>query len=293
MSQEQVLLELEMILATVRSIDESVLQSIRLLEKGVPSASYKELVASNKARLERVMALLNEITLTSSLMDNKQKQAVEKYSRQKVRETQQGGAVDDEGSEEDLDLMLEELEKDYDESSAKYREQRLEELKKEFGKIDRAAAERGSELGNVSFVSAEKELMDLVMKSEVCMVHFYQPEFSRCKLMNERLAVLAEKHVDVGIFAIQASQAPFLVTKLKIKVLPVVVAYKNGKEVARLVGFEGLSTNGTDFSVEALESWMFRERVISKRSLTFASKPGTVITSNNNTNSDDDDDDWY
>ncbi|KAL6016078.1 hypothetical protein ACI3LX_003014 [Candidozyma auris] len=284
MSQEQVLLELEMILATVRSIDESVLQSIRLLEKGVPSASYKELVASNKTRLERVMALLNEM----------QKQAVEEYSRQKVRETQHGGAVDDEGSEEDLDLMLEELEKDYDESSAKYREQRLEELKKEFGKIDRAAAERGSELGNVSFVSAEKELMDLVMKSEVCMVHFYQPEFSRCELMNERLAVLAEKHVDVGIFAIQASQAPFLVTKLKIKVLPVVVAYKNGKEVARLVGFEGLSTNGTDFSVEALESWMFRERVISKRSLTFASKPGTVRSSNNNTNSDDDDDDdWY
>uniref|UniRef100_A0A0L0P0F4 Uncharacterized protein n=1 Tax=Candidozyma auris TaxID=498019 RepID=A0A0L0P0F4_CANAR len=61
MSQEQVLLELEMILATVRLIDESVLQSIRLLEKGVPSASYKELVASNKTRLERVMALLNEM----------------------------------------------------------------------------------------------------------------------------------------------------------------------------------------------------------------------------------------
>lgn len=231
-------------------------------------------------------------TLTSSLMDNRQKQAVEEYLRQKVRETQHGSVVDDEGSEEDLDLMLEELEKDYDESLAKYREQRLEELKKEFGKIDRAAAERGSELGNVSFVSAEKELMDLVMKSEVCMVHFYQPEFSRCKLMNERLALLAEKHVDVGIFAIQASQAPFLVTKVKIKVLPVVVAYKNGKEVARLVGFEGLSTNGTDFSVEALELWMFRERVISKRSLTFASKTGTVRSSNNNTNSDDDDD-WY
>lgn len=56
-----VLLELEMILATVRQIDQSVLASIALLEKGVPAGSYKQLVASNKEKLERVMALLEEM----------------------------------------------------------------------------------------------------------------------------------------------------------------------------------------------------------------------------------------
>lgn len=56
-----VLLELEMILATVKQIDQSVLASIALLEKGVPEGSYKQLVTSNKEKLERVMALLAEI----------------------------------------------------------------------------------------------------------------------------------------------------------------------------------------------------------------------------------------
>lgn len=58
---DQVLLELEMILATVRQIDRSVVDSIGMLEKGVPVGSYKELVERNRERLERVMALLKEI----------------------------------------------------------------------------------------------------------------------------------------------------------------------------------------------------------------------------------------
>ncbi|QWU87616.1 hypothetical protein CA3LBN_001881 [Candidozyma haemuli] len=216
-------------------------------------------------------------------MDRKQTQAVEEYQRKALRAT--GGGSDNE-SDSDLDQLLEELDNEAEESSAQYREARLAELKREFGKIDRAAHELGQDLGSVTFVNDEKELMDLVTKADVCMVHFYQPEFARCKVMNERLAAVAEKHVDVRILAIKAGSAPFLVAKLQLKVLPVVIAYRKGKELARIVGFEGLGGSGTDFPAEGLETWMFRQKLVNRRALTFAAKKATQ-------NDESDDDDWY
>lgn len=216
-------------------------------------------------------------------MDRKQTQAVEEYQRKALRAT--GGGSDNE-LDSDLDHLLEELDNEAEESLAQYREARLAELKREFGKIDRAANELGQDLGLVTFVNDEKELMDLVTKADVCMVHFYQPEFARCKVMNERLAAVAEKHVDVRVLAIKAGLAPFLVAKLQLKVLPVVIAYRKGKELARIVGFEGLGGSGTDFPVEGLETWMFRQKLVNRRALTFAAKKATQ-------NDESDDDDWY
>lgn len=228
-------------------------------------------------------------------MDRKQTQAVEGYQRQKLRETGNERGADSAGGDldSDLDELLEELEEDRDESLAQYREARLAELKREFGKIDRAAHELGLDLGQVTNVADEKELMNLVTKADVCMVHFFQPEFARCKAMNEKLVAVAEKHVEVRVLAIKAELAPFLVAKLKIKVLPVVIAYRSGKEVARIVGFEGLgSLSGSDFPVEALETWMFRQRLVNRRALTFAAK-NTVSGSIGASNEDDEDDEWY
>lgn len=217
-------------------------------------------------------------------MDTKQTQAVEEYQRQALRAT---GGGQNEDLDSDLDELLEELDNEAEESLAQYREARLAELKREFGKIDRAAQELGHDMGLVMFISDEKELMDLVTKADVCMVHFFQPEFPRCKVMNERLAAVAEKHVDVRILAVKAELAPFLVAKLQIKVLPVVIAYRKGKEVSRIVGFEGLEGSGTDFPVEGLESWMFRQKLVNRRALTFAAKKTTQNVDN------DSDDDWY
>lgn len=217
-------------------------------------------------------------------MDTKQTQAVEKYQRQALRAT---GGGQNEDLDSDLDELLEELDNEAEESLAQYREARLAELKREFGNIDRASQELGHDMGLLTVISDEKELMELVTKAEVCMVHFFQPEFSRCKVMNERLPAVAEKHVDVRILAVKAELAPFLVAKLQLKVLPVVIAYRKGKEVSRIVGFEGLQGSGTDFAVEGLESWMFRQKLVNRRALTFAAKKTTQNVDN------DSDDDWY
>lgn len=214
--------------------------------------------------------------------------AVENYQQQKLRDARgnQEKQELDVDSDEDIDRLLENLEDDED--LAWIREKRLAELKKEVSKIDKAADRYGSDLGSVVHVSTEKELMDMVTASDSCVVHFFQPEFSRCKVMNERLAQVAEKHVELRVLAIRAEDAPFLVQKLKLKVLPVVVAYLNGKEAGRVVGFEGLLHNsGTDFPVESLETWLAQQRVVSRKALSFAANTKKAVSA------ESDDDDWY
>ena len=66
--------------------------------------------------------------------------------------------------------------------------------------------------------------------------------------------ILAEKQLTPQIVAIKAVDAQFLVQKLNVKVLPFVVAYKNGLEVTRIVGFERL----------ALEALLYKHGVLQR-----------------------------
>jgi hypothetical protein len=47
--------------------------------------------------------------------------------------------------------------------------------------------------------------------------------------------------------------APFLVDKMKIKVLPCIVSFMNGHGVDQLIGFEGVGKEVDDFATSALE----------------------------------------
>lgn len=68
------------------------------------------------------------------------------------------------------------------------------------------------------------------------------------------------------MLAVTAESAPFLAAKLSIKVLPFVLAYRNGVEVARIVGFEGLALpGGSDFSVASMEEFLYKHGVIHRR----------------------------
>lgn len=56
--------------------------------------------------------------------------------------------------------------------------------------------------------------------------------------------------------------APFLVTKLKIQVLPCVLAFINGVSVDRIVGFEGLGYTADTFTTKDLESRLLGSGVV-------------------------------
>lgn len=215
-------------------------------------------------------------------MDQQLASIVERYQESKVK------SVDGVSDSDDDNLLeiLESLENDDDEVVHHLREQRLQQLKKEFHKIDTAAGTFGADLGKVQFANDEKEVMDLVTHLEVALVHFYQPGFPKCKAMNEALAVLAEKHISLRILAIQADKALFLVAKLKVKVLPFVIVYKNGVELTRIVGFDGIGVGSSNVSIELLEAKLLQCGAINRRTTNYKTIRGKSARQ------EDSDEDW-
>jgi len=57
---------------------------------------------------------------------------------------------------------------------------------------------------------------------------------------------------------------PFLVTKLKVQVLPCVIAFINGIGADRIIGFEGLGRTPDDFTTRDLEARLINAGVLAR-----------------------------
>ena len=122
-----------------------------------------------------------------------------------------------------------------------YRAARLQELSTE---ISHLKALRSESHATVTTLTSEAPLMEAVTSSPLALIHFFHPDFTTCKTMDTYLEKLAGLHYEVRFLRIDAREAPFLVTKLGIRVLPCVVGYKGGVEKGRIVGFEGVGGIG-------------------------------------------------
>ncbi|AMD19030.1 HBR129Wp [Eremothecium sinecaudum] len=153
--------------------------------------------------------------------------------------------------EESIDEMFAALEDDT-EFLTRYREERIEQLSAHIKEIKRNTGD--SDYGLVNTIDNEGELIRLSTSSDRVVIHFFIGSFNRCKIMDHKLAALAKHHLRTKFLRINAECCPFLVNKIGIKVLPFTIAYVNGVEKCRIVGFEGLGGNQPhDFSLKALE----------------------------------------
>jgi thioredoxin-like negative regulator of GroEL len=84
--------------------------------------------------------------------------------------------------------------------------------------------------------------------------------------------------------------APFLVTKLKVQVLPCVIAFVNGVTVDRIVGFEGLGYTQDTFTTKDLEAKLLTSGVIQRAKTT--ENAGVRFGVTKKKEESDDDDDW-
>lgn len=84
--------------------------------------------------------------------------------------------------------------------------------------------------------------------------------------------------------------APFLVTKLKVQVLPCVLAFVNGVSVDRIVGFEGLGYTQDTFTTQDLEGRLLASGVVQRAKAT--SDTITYASKKTREEESDDDDDW-
>ncbi|KIW75997.1 hypothetical protein Z517_10742 [Fonsecaea pedrosoi CBS 271.37] len=224
--------------------------------------------------------------------------------------TGQDNSIHTDREDEDADAILASLE---EEDSAAYRAQRLEELKK--------AA--GASAGTTAFTTVKKayitlksddEALAFTTEHERAVLHFFHPEFSRCNTMDSHCELIADKHAeyggaDVSFARIDVKNAPFVVEKLGVRVLPCVIGFVKGAVKGRVTGFEGLCWDGKESSMDvarALEDVLLGWTVISKRLLLGHEdersdddeeapdrrKAARGAIRSRNQRDDDDDDDW-
>ena len=87
-------------------------------------------------------------------------------------------------SDHDEDDLLDSL--DDDASLGAYREQRLQQMHAE---LSRAQQLRDSGNGSYRELKEDKALMDTTTANKLCIVHFYKPDFNRCRIMDGHLEV--------------------------------------------------------------------------------------------------------
>ncbi|XP_041359522.1 thioredoxin domain-containing protein 9-like [Gigantopelta aegis] len=151
--------------------------------------------------------------------------------------------------EQQLDAEIERMEKMDEDDFEVLRQKRLESVKK--------SAQQNQEWraighGQYSEIYDEKDFFDECKKSKNVACHFYRDSTFRCKIVDKHMALLAPKHMETRFLKINAEKCPFLVERLRIKVLPTICIARDGKTVDYIVGFDELG--GTDdFPTEMLE----------------------------------------
>lgn len=167
--------------------------------------------------------------------------------------------LDNAADSEDEDALIASLE----DSPAvdAFREQRLQQLHSE---IIRAKAQKFSGFGTYTEIKEEKALMHLTTEVKYAVVHFAKDDFARCRVMDGHLENLATKHLDTRFLKMNVENAPFLVMKLHIQVLPCVVSFVNGVSVDRIVGFEGIGYTQDTFTTKDLEARFLSSGVVQR-----------------------------
>ncbi|MCJ1351147.1 MAG: hypothetical protein MMC33_001129 [Icmadophila ericetorum] len=194
-------------------------------------------------------------------------------------------------SDLDEDELLDALDRDESDPALNaYRANRVQQLSAE---LSRAKTLRNdASHGTYTTISAEKELMEIVTATNHTVVHFFHQDFTRCLVMDRHLEILAPLHWEVRFLRIDVSNAPFLCTKLGIKVLPCVLGFVEGVSVERIVGFEGLGRGGDTFPTEDLEARLVDKEVLFRPKVSGIDGESRRTTEGQGANQDDDDDDW-
>lgn len=162
-------------------------------------------------------------------------------------------------SDSDEDDLIAQLENDTELDGL--RERRREQLHSEFV---RARMMRESGHGTYEEIKDEKKAMDITTSTKLVVIHFAKSDFTRCRIMDQHLQSLAEVHLDTRFIRVDVTNAPFLVVKLKVQVLPCVIAFVDGVSTDRIIGFEGLGRGTDKFTTKELEARLLSARILTR-----------------------------
>jgi len=130
---------------------------------------------------------------------------------------------------------------DDDEISNKIMEERFAQMREEANEATSWKVKGHGELNHIT----EEDFLKTVTKSHFAVVHFYHREFSRSKIVDHHLEILAKKYIATKFAKLDAEKAPFFVNKLMVMVMPCVCMFEDGKMMGRIDGFDILGGVGS------------------------------------------------
>ncbi|QIW99159.1 hypothetical protein AMS68_004677 [Peltaster fructicola] len=192
--------------------------------------------------------------------------------------------------DEDEDALIAELEEDDSLAMSALREKRLEQLHAELSRAK--VMKQDAAFGTYKEIKDEKEILSITTSTKLCVVHFMKPDFTRCRIMDEKLAILAPKHFDTRFVSINVENAPWLVVKLGIQVLPCVISFIDGISQDRILGFEGVGQGTDKLTVQELEERLLSSKVLLRAKMTTDDNRLKAQKAGKATEDDYDDDEW-
>ncbi|GFE55260.1 thioredoxin domain-containing protein [Babesia ovis] len=150
------------------------------------------------------------------------------------------------------EFVAETAPKSYDDLES-WRRERLAAIKK---KRDNARHYLEEGHGSVEVVTDEKQVINICNSHKRVICHFYNDEFTRCKILQRHLGALAEKHLEVKFIMIEAAKSPFFTQKLQMQVLPTMISVLDGNIAHVFVGFEEFK--GDKISLESLRAGLLK-----------------------------------
>ncbi|KAL7418275.1 hypothetical protein Q5752_006731 [Cryptotrichosporon argae] len=155
---------------------------------------------------------------------------------------------------------------------------------------DKAKILRETEYGRVVTYGDEKRLVERMSNEKWCLIHFYHPDFPRCRIMDKHLDVLAPKHPHTLFLRASVADTPFLITKFGVQVLPCVHVFVDGRCVDRLIGFEELGDTDA-FTTATLEFRLKASGVFPSGPIQLSTMlPAHLLATSRNQESDESDD---
>lgn len=181
--------------------------------------------------------------------------------------------------DDDTDALLDALEQE--ESNPTYAAQRIAQLKSELSSsaspiTQNTPSTLSSTGGGVTtllnnsplpLLPNDQSVLDFTTQISHCIIHFFHPDFSRCSAMDKHLTTLSCAHSGTGSARFARADVrnlPFIVEKLKIRVLPCVLGFVDGEVRERVVGFEGLGPGGLDALGDDFDTGVLEERLVKK-----------------------------
>eukprot|EP00523_Entomoneis_sp_CCMP467_P004669 CAMPEP_0168741054 /NCGR_PEP_ID=MMETSP0724-20121128/12304_1 /TAXON_ID=265536 /ORGANISM="Amphiprora sp., Strain CCMP467" /LENGTH=359 /DNA_ID=CAMNT_0008788523 /DNA_START=72 /DNA_END=1151 /DNA_ORIENTATION=+ len=161
-----------------------------------------------------------------------QQQQHDQEAAQQMAQLSMNDDNDDDNDDDEFDDLLNDPELD------DLREHRLDQMKLAHEqKLDRLSKGHGQ----YRTIAQDEFLPECNTNDGLVVVHFCQPSFERCQIMDQHLQTLATQYLECKFVRLLAEKAPFFVQKLQVRTLPTLLLFHRGKLMERLVGFEGLT----------------------------------------------------